>query len=381
MHICIAGPMTLELINHPFDKNKLPIGYPFPPMAEFVNAFLKRGHKITAVTYSTGIDKPIYLESESINIFIAKRRDRHAARDFFNYETLQLRQFLNSIKVDLVASQWSYEFSLAALRSEQQKVTVRLRDYPPLIFRYNHDPYRFMRLLIHIYVTNRAEHLEANSSYLYNQLSTKLKQKTVILPNFISLDKFNLPKYKKENYIITVSEGFKGRKNIARGIIAYSLVRKSHPELEYYLIGSDLGEYEAAQCYAIKNKIDAGIKFIGKQSYKKTLEYISKAKLMVHPSLEESFGYSVLEAMILGTPVLGGDKSGNLPYLLGFGEYGEICNIKNPIEISSKINEMLSDDNKLSKIANLAKIHAIENYSEEVVVQEFEKYYEKVVNE
>ena len=105
MKICITGPMSLDLIDHPFDKSKLPVGYPFPPMASFVNAFLKRGHKIFAVTYSTGIDKPIILESEKINIYIAKRREKHAARDFFNFEIKQLKNFFNSIDADIISSQ------------------------------------------------------------------------------------------------------------------------------------------------------------------------------------------------------------------------------------------------------------------------------------
>jgi len=372
--------MSLDLIDHPFDKSRLPVGYPYPPMASFVNAFLRRGHKIFAVSYSTGIDKPIILESENINLYIAKRREKHAARDFFDFEVRQLINFFNSIDVDIISSQWTYEFSLAALRSKHENIAVRIHDYPPLIFRLNPDPYRFIRMLIHYYVSNKAKYLNANSYYLFSMLPNHLRKKTIIIPNFFSNKLLDIELGKKENYIITVSPGFKGRKNIAKGILAFSKIRKSFPNLEYYLVGDQLGEKQEAHEFAKKCGVEEGIRFLGTKTYSETLDLISKARLMLHPSLEESFGMSVLEAMVLGTPVVGGRYSGNIPHLLGQGQYGGICDVSDPNMIADKVIGMLKNENELNELASLARAYAIKNFSESVIIEKFEKYFEGIIN-
>lgn len=381
MHICISGPMSLNLINHPFDKNKMPIGYPFPPMAHLVNAFLKRGHKVSVVTYSIGIDKPIVFESGKISFYIAKRREKKAARDFFKIEVEQMVDFFNSIDCDIVFSNWTYEISLAALKSKQKKITIRVHDYPPLIFRFNPDPYRFIRMLIHYYVSNKAYFLNCNSSYTYEKLPQRIRKKAVVIPNFFSDELSQRISSGKEDYIITVSQGFKGHKNISKGILAFNKIHKLFPNLEYYLVGDQLGEKQEAYYFAKKYGVDKGIRFLGRKPYSEVLDLISHAKILLHPSLEESFGMSVLEAMVLGTPVVGGNKSGNIPYLLGGGQYGVTCDVSNYFDIYNKITELLGNENLLNELAAKARTFAINNFSESVVIENFEKYFENIIND
>lgn len=381
MHIGFAGPVTLNLINCPFNNSELPLGYPFPANAHFVNALLKRGHKVSVFSYSTGIKKPVVLESENVSFYIAVRREKKAARDFFRHEVRQLVDFYNEVNCDVLFSNWSYEFSLAALKSNKRNITtVRIRDYPPLIFRLNPDPYRFIRMLIHFYVTNNAKYLNTNSPYIYNLLSKKLQNKTITISNFFSNNLLERQEVKKENYIITVSNGFKGRKNIAKGILAFSVVRKYFPSIEYYLVGDQLGEKQEAYNFAIKNNLSEGIRFLGSKNYNETLDLISKAKFMLHPSLEESFGMSVLEAMVLGTPVIGGEQSGNIPYLLGNGQFGYLCDVRNFRAIADTIFEILVNEDRLYEIAQKAKNHAIRNYSESVVINRFENYLKSIID-
>lgn len=381
MHICISGPISLNLVNHSFDMRKVPSGYPFPPMSQFANAFLKKGHKVSVVTYSTGIEKPIILENEKISFYIAKRRENKAARDFFKYEVKQMVDFFNSIKCDIVSTHWTYEISLAAIHSLQKKVSIRLHDNPPLIFRLNPHPYKFIRMLIHYYVVNKAKYLNANSHYTFSNLSNNIKNKTSIIPNFLSDEICYKPIQNKDNYIVTVSQGFKGRKNIARSILAFAGIRKYFRDLEYYLIGYDLEEGGAAYRFAKRKGISAGIKFLGEIPYDKTIDLISRAKLMLHPSIEESFGMSVLEAMALGTPVIGGDKAGNIPYLLGLGKYGTLCNVFNYIDIKSKLKKSLEDYDNLIYLTTKAKEHILKCYSETVVINKFEDYFSKIIND
>ena len=236
-------------------------------------------------------------------------------------------------------------------------------------------------MLIHYYVSNKAKYLNANSHYIFTMLPKHLRKKTIIIPNFFSNKLLDIKLEKKENYIITVSHGFKGHKNIGKAILAYSLIRKNYPDFEYYLVGSELGEREDAYNFAKRYGVQNDIRFLGQQSYDKTLGLISKAKLMLHPSLEESFGMSVLEAMVLGTPVVGGQNSGNIPHLLGFGEYGGICDIKSPNEISKKVCEMLKDENIMISTSKNARKFAVDNFSESKVIEKFENYYESILND
>ena len=46
-----------------------------------------------------------------------------------------------------------------------------------------------------------------------------------------------------------------------------------------------------------------------------------KALILIHTSRGESFGMAVLEAMIIGMPVIGGEKSGNI---LDHGKAGDL---------------------------------------------------------
>jgi glycosyltransferase involved in cell wall biosynthesis len=380
MKIGIAGPMSLDLIDHSIDKRKLPEGYPFPPMSSFVNGFLRKGHEIIAFTYSRGIEKPLILKDDKITICIAKRREKHAARDFFKYEVNQLVELMNSFEMDILASQWSYEFSLAALKSKQI-TTIRLRDYPPKILKMHLHPYQFIRTLIHYYCVNKANSINVNSEYLLNLLPTKIKKKAVVIPNFYSseLELIYNNNISNSNYIVSVSNGFGKIKNIENGLKAFKLVRQKNKNLEYHIIGSDMEEGGAAFNYAKKYGLLEGVKFLGFLPFEKVVEQIKNAKLFLHTSREESFGMAVLEAMVIGTPVIGGENSGNIPYLLDKGKCGILCNINDSISIAKSIESVISDKIDILGIRDKARQYAKLYFSEDVVVNNFVNYYEQII--
>ena len=383
MKIGIAGPITLKLLDFDFEsQSNIPIGYDFPMISMLINAILKRGHKVVAYTTSIGIDKPVAYKGKNLTVCIGRRRERHAARDLFKLERGDLVDLIRSYPVDIINAQWSYEFAWAAIDTGIPTI-VTLQDHAMTIFRYQTDPYRFMRLIMNCIVLKKAKYLSVNSKYLYDKLDTKKKGRARIIPNFYSESIEDLPydQAEKTKYILSVSNGFGKRKNIDTALKAFALVRKHYHDIEYYLIGDGMAPSGPAYQFAKKNNIISGVKFLGKVPYDEVIKKIHKAQILLHPSKEESFGMVVLEAMIIGTPVIGGEKSGNIPYLLDHGRAGKLCNINSPEDIGKSILKILQEEDYAKNLMRNAYIFAKKEYSENIIVSKYIDYYHDILNQ
>jgi glycosyltransferase involved in cell wall biosynthesis len=380
MIIGIAGPMTLSLLDCPFDKRSFPKGYPFPMTSFLINGILKRGYKVRVYTTSEGIKEPVIYDSDKLTICIG-RREPHAARDFFKSERKDLVSLMNGYKADIINALWTYEFAMAALTTRLPSV-ITMHDHALTIFKYKTDPHRFMRLCMNSYVLHSAKHLLVNSQYLYNTLSRSIKEKARIIPNFYSESvesQFDSMR-EKQNFIVTIANGYGKRKNIDTAIKAFALIRNNQKDIEYYLLGDDMEQEGPAYEYARKNNLLDGIRFLGHQPFNVVLNYISKSKVMLHPAREESFGMSVLEAMVLGTAVVGGRESGYIPFLLDHGNAGCLCDVNNHKDIAEKVLSLLHNDTLRTETENNARRFAKDHYSEKVIVPQYISTYENILN-
>src|SRR5690606_7343510 len=100
------------------------------------------------------------------------------------------------------------------------------------------------------------------------------------------------------------------------------------------------------------------------------IQKVAAAKVLLHPSVEESFGMAVLESMVVGTPVVGGEKSGFVPYLLNHGKAGVLCDVRSPEQVEAAVAKLLTDDLYGARIAASAYQYVQDNFSEEVVLEQ-----------
>lgn len=322
MKIGIAGAMSLDLLQIDYKGAKPPKGYPFPFISHIINALIDQGHQVVAYTTSEGIKEPQVFEGKNLTLCVG-RREAHAGRDMFKSERQDLVELMQKYPADIINAQWSYEFAWAAVDSGLPTV-VTLRDHAYTIMRYNFDVFRVMRWLMNNIVIRKAKYLITNSEYLKSLLSKTNQRKVEVVNNFYpkGLEQHFEQKQEKENYIISVNNFFDERKNIGNGMKAFAELRSKYPDLKYYIVGHGMDEGSEAYQFAKNHKIVNGIVFVGRKPYPETMQLIKKAKVFLHPSREESFGNVILEAMVLGTPVVGGEKSGNVPYLLDKGKVG-----------------------------------------------------------
>jgi glycosyltransferase involved in cell wall biosynthesis len=98
------------------------------------------------------------------------------------------------------------------------------------------------------------------------------------------------------------------------------------------------GEEAAEFChqYAIPNVV-----FMGSTPHHEVLANIAASTLILHTSLEESFGMVLVEAMAYGVPVVAGQASGAVPWVVADG--GLLVDVTSVAAIADAVDRLLTD--------------------------------------
>lgn len=380
MTIGIAGPMALSMLNFDWEGREKPPSDTYSPMiSELINVLLRLGHKVVAYTTSSSIEKEMVYEGENLTICIAKKHKKasFSLLTFYYFERKALARFMKKYPVDIINAQWSYEYGWSALDSGIPTI-ITLHDIARIVYQYFRDRFRYGRWIINDIVLWKSKYLIANSDYTFDNLTKKQQKKSVVISNYYNpvLEKSFQTHLDKQPYIISVCT-FDQRKNIPNGLQAFQILRKKFPHYQYYLLGTGMKTY--GQPYAIAHGLADGVQFFENTPFEEIIPLIRNASVLLHPSLEESFGLAVLEAMIVGTPVVGGDKSGNIPYLLKHRERGMLCDVNNPQEMADCVMELLGNKSLSDQIISNAHQFGKENFSMNVIIPKLIKYYKEVL--
>jgi len=123
----------------------------------------------------------------------------------------------------------------------------------------------------------------------------------------------------------------------------------------------------------VKPHIDGEqIVFVGSAGPEKRNELLGKALALLHPIyFDEPFGLGVAEAMACGTPVIAYNR-GSMPELIRSGETGFL--VRNADEAVRAVKDLSSIDRAY------CREHAISNFSNERMVDDYYKVYEEILN-
>ena len=381
MRIGVAGPMTLDLLRPYLPASvQLPKGYPFPMTALLAAELIQRGHEVVAYTTSSDLSRLSCIYGSGLTLCVVPSRPQHRARTFFREEITGIRNAMREQPCDFLHAHWTYEFAIAALGTGLPTL-VTVHDSAPAIFQQFRDAYRLVRWAMSAYALKRAPHLSTVSPYLWGTLSGSVRAKTTIIPNFIN-DSLaaEVPSTSRGRYIITVCNGFSRRKNLSNGLLGFREMLSAGKHIQFLMVGGGCEIGGPVYRFCEKSGCLDNVVFVGPASYGRVLELVGNAMLMLHPSSEESFGMSVLEAMALGTPVIAGIRSGNMPHLIQHGHTGLLCDITSPESIGSSLRTLCSDENLRREMGLSARRHAIKNYSASVVVDQYLEAYQKVLD-
>lgn len=371
MKIGIAGPISSESIARFLDGDvkPLPHGYSGAPfLGTLIGALLERGHSVFA--YTTSADLPL---SERVSATgdrfritfcpVRPRAFRYSqgawgrAADTFKHERAALSQAMRDDALDLVHAHWTYEFALAAIESGLPHL-VTCHDVPQVVLKYSPNLYRLVRYFMARRVLNQAQCLTAVSPYLKQKLDRYARVPITVVPNPLPPHPPQLAERSRQPdpahpYIAMVLNGWGDLKNPQPALRAFAALRRRYPAAELSIMGIDYGVGGKAESWARSKGLADGVHFMGSQPYLALLAKLAESDLLLHPSLEETFGMSIAEAMSLGVPVVGGQSSGAVPWIIG--ESGVVTDVTSAAAIESAVVSLISDPVAYQRCALPAK--------------------------
>jgi glycosyltransferase involved in cell wall biosynthesis len=399
MHIAILSPSDKSFISKflpNIDITNLPDGYFGAPfIGTIITELISLNHRVTAITttkaqngdyevrkYGQGNFTWIVIPSRPHSI---RWNDKKVGRilDFYALERKSMVNCITEIHPDIVHAHWSYEFAGAAVNSGFPNL-VTVHDNAFQVLRYFKNIYRFGRLIMSEQILKKVQFASTVSPYMLAYAQRKCKTVKIIPnPTLISASISNIEsliKIKSESLlsprILMINNGWDARKNGMSGLVAFQQLQKVIPEATLHLLGSGTEDnglaYKDAGKLGLKNII-----FHGPVAHQQLIMEIQAAHLLLHSSLEESFGVVLIEAMSFGLPAIGGVNSGAVPWVLNDSRL--LVDVSNPGEIKDKLIEILTNEALYKEIAIKGYQNVVARFSVKEVVNQYLDYYRNII--
>ncbi len=392
MNIGIVAPFNPYSVSSYFATNtRIPdVNQNASSVNTLVEELLSQGHTVTVFTYVTDHRFiPQIVEGKRIKVYILSSRTIIPKMGLFVrlYMPFKLRSVINNeiSKLDVLHAHWTYDYALAAQHFCNCKpVYCTVRDWCPKILRQQKSPLQILYWILSWFVfkivmSNKYTHFIANSYYTEKMLKNSYPQLKVSL-NFNPIKKeYILSKRcstpKGISFVSVADRLSNPGKNIITLLVAFKQFRKKYPNSHLILIGKggEDGSIFRKQCG--ENGLLNGVVFKGFVSRMEINSILDSSTCLVHPSLEETFGNTLIEAMSRCVPVIGGKNSGAVPYILENGEIGLLCDVNNSQSICEAMETVL-DEALQTKLTHRATSHLKEKYSSDKVVKQLIDIYE-----
>lgn len=122
------------------------------------------------------------------------------------------------------------------------------------------------------------------------------------------------------------------------------------------------------------------IYFAGLVPYKEISKYYAQADVYISPSLYESFGMSVIEAMAAGLPVIA-TRAGAVPDFVKHRHNGLLVDVGDPTAIAEAFENLVADANLRTSIARIGRAEASQQYSWQRICSALVQHYRNVISD
>jgi glycosyltransferase involved in cell wall biosynthesis len=361
------------------------------PVTPLARAWHQQGHTIAVFCLDPSAAEPLHLTGERLSIdVLPKRRFRHSMVDVYREERRRIREAVALEEPDVLSAQWSYEHALGALDTGIPTV-VTCHDTPLRYAWISKSFFMTYHLFVAASVIRRARRIVCVSPYTAEHVRKLFRPKCVpqVIPNGISKEisrrgRRRLASNGRKSGTFTICSigGWGGIKNIKTLLKAYSHAQSPRESTRLVLFGNGLGTGGEAEQWAKARHLAEGVEFRGSTPRESILEFLeADADLVVHPSLVETHGMVLIEAMACGVPVIGGRSSGAVPWTLGQGEFGFLCDVRSTENLANTMVSAMRDREGTSAMVRRAWDSVVERFNMETTARENLSVLEEMVSE
>ncbi len=233
----------------------------------------------------------------------------------------------------------------------------------------------------------RSDGLTAVSRYLRDETEANFGvpgERIEVIPNFIDPNRYRRdlePCHRAtlapqgEKIVMHVSN-FRAVKRVEDVVRIFAGIRRS-VTARLVMVG-DGPERPRAQAAAREEGVEEDVVFLGKHTAVE--ELLACADLFLLPSASESFGLAALEAMACGVPVVA-SRVGGLPEVVDEGVTGHLLPVGDVEGMAEAGIRLLADEAAWAAASRGARSSAVERFSADRVVREYEAHYSRILAE
>jgi glycosyltransferase involved in cell wall biosynthesis len=356
MYIAVLGPIATNDLLRPaeMDGRAYPVGRTGAPLvSNLIREFVARGHRVLALTLDDKLgddDLPFVHEGPSLTYVVVPSRSRifrlngqrlGRTADFFWFERRQLLAQLRHYRPEAVHAHWTYEFAMAAL-AYNPNALVTVHDNALTILRYVRTFNRLFHLVMARYIFWKGRRFTAVSPYTAKSVQCWTHNLVRVVPNPVVVPERTSQTRAPLNAPIlsVVVNGWDDHKNNKNALLAFKEVQKRHPTARLWAMGTAFKPNEEAAEFCRVHDVQ-NVVFMGPTPHHEALAHIAASTLLLHTSLEESFGMVLVEAMAYGVPVVAGQSSGAVPWVVADG--GLLVDVTSVAAIADAVTRLLTN--------------------------------------
>jgi L-malate glycosyltransferase len=375
LHVGMLGPITVaEYRDHLYPeewREDLPKGNGGSPVNLLCRELLARGQRVTIFTADPGAADEVVLNGPLLRICIVplgQPAGRRPARDFFATERRHLVASIRRERPDVLHAQWTYQFALAAQASGLPHL-ITAHDAPLRILRHELIPYRIAHTLMAYRVLARARRVVSVSPYVATHLRRYMlySGEAIVIPNGMPDEVFDRRPERRATggpvTYATILSGWTKLKNGRAALEAFARVRSSRGGDRLVMIGTGYQPGGPAEEWARSKGLQRGVEFAGSLSHGDVVARLSnEVDVLVHPSMEEACSMVIVEASALGIPVVGGIRSGAVPWMLDDGRAGVLVDVASAERLAGGMLRLANDADFRWGLGENARRNALERF-------------------